>query len=119
MSLFLASAHNYLRLGQSILFTFQHPGFNFLPLKLLGTGKAITKQFPSVFRTKKERKALAIKKRKLRKELIVEEKKRKESTEKEKSRKLTREEEKKKAKKPVTQQNSYVSVLLTQPPLVQ
>ncbi|XP_032755563.1 uncharacterized protein LOC116898356, partial [Rattus rattus] len=57
-----------------------HPGFNFLPLKLLGTRKAITKQFWSVFRTKKERKELTIKKRKLRKELIVEEKKRKEST---------------------------------------
>ena len=49
-----------------------------MPLKLLGTGKAIIKQFPSVFRTKKERKELAIKKKKLRKELVVEEKKRKE-----------------------------------------
>ena len=81
-----------------------------MPLKLLGTGKAITKQFPSVFRTKKERKELAIKKKQLRKELIVEEKKRKEPTEKEKSRKLTRE-EKKKAKKPVTQLNSHVSAV--------
>lgn len=77
-----------------------------MQLKLLGTGKAITKQFPSVFRTKKERKELTIKKRKLRKELIVEEKKRKESTEK--SKKLTRE-EKKKAKKHVTQLNPRVS----------
>lgn len=48
------------------------------------------KQFPSVFRTNKERKELTIKKRKLRKVLIVEEKKRKESTEKEKSRKLNK-----------------------------
>lgn len=61
-----------------------------MPLKLLGTGKAITKQFPSVFRTEKERKELTIKKRKLRKELIVEEEKRKESTEKEKSRNLNK-----------------------------
>lgn len=81
-----------------------------MPLKLLGTGKAIIKQFPSVFRTKKERKELAIKKKQLRKELIVEEKKRKEPTEKEESRKLTRE-EKKEAKIPVTQLNSHVSAV--------
>lgn len=108
---FLAHIHNYLRPGQLILFTFQHPGFNFLQLKLLGTGKAITKQFPSMFRTKKERKELTMKKRKLRKELIVEEKKRKESAEKIKTKqnkKLTREEEKK-AKKLVTQLNPQVS----------
>ncbi|KAF6091178.1 polysaccharide biosynthesis domain containing 1 [Phyllostomus discolor] len=32
------------------------PGYNFWPLKLLGTGKAITKQFTPVFRTKKRTK---------------------------------------------------------------
>ncbi|XP_032107219.1 protein PBDC1 isoform X1 [Sapajus apella] len=96
------------------------PGYNSLPLKLLGTGKAITKLFISVFRTKKERKKstmeekkeLTVEKRRTprreerkelivekkrtprteeRKELIVEKKKRKESTEK---RKLTKEEKK-------------------------
>uniref|UniRef100_H2QYT9 Polysaccharide biosynthesis domain containing 1 n=1 Tax=Pan troglodytes TaxID=9598 RepID=H2QYT9_PANTR len=80
------------------------PGYNSLPLKLLGTGKAITKLFISVFRTKKERKEstmeekkeLTVEKKRTprmeeRKELIVEKKKRKESTEKTK---LTKEEKK-------------------------
>lgn len=44
----------------------------------------------------------------------MEEKKRKESTEKEKSKKLNKGGEK--AKKPVTQLNPHMSVLLTQPP---
>uniref|UniRef100_A0A8C9DTZ1 Polysaccharide biosynthesis domain containing 1 n=1 Tax=Prolemur simus TaxID=1328070 RepID=A0A8C9DTZ1_PROSS len=83
------------------------PGYSFLPLKLLGTGKAITKQFTSVFRTKKERK-----------ELIVEEKKRKDSTEKEKKRKLTKVEKKrkltkeeKKRKKPTQKSTKVVKQL--------
>uniref|UniRef100_A0A8I3X2C2 Polysaccharide biosynthesis domain containing 1 n=1 Tax=Callithrix jacchus TaxID=9483 RepID=A0A8I3X2C2_CALJA len=79
------------------------PGYNSLPLKLLGTGKAVTKLFISVFRTKKERKKSTMEEKKEltgekrtprieeRKELIVEKKKRKESTEK---RKLTKEEKK-------------------------
>nr|XP_012311187.1 protein PBDC1 isoform X1 [Aotus nancymaae] len=75
----------------------ESPGYNSLPLKLLGTGKAITKLFISVFRTKKEeKKELTVEKKRTprteeRKELIVEKKKRKESTEK---RKLTKEEKK-------------------------
>uniref|UniRef100_A0A8I5NY32 Polysaccharide biosynthesis domain-containing protein n=1 Tax=Papio anubis TaxID=9555 RepID=A0A8I5NY32_PAPAN len=82
------------------------PGYNSLPLKLLGTGKAITKLFISVFRTKKERKESTMEEKKEltmekkrtprieeRKELIVEKKKRKESTEKTK---LTKEEKKRK-----------------------
>ncbi|KAL2768527.1 protein PBDC1 isoform 2, partial [Daubentonia madagascariensis] len=82
------------------------PGYNFLPLKLLGTGKAIIKQFISVFRTKKERKEPTTEERK---ELTVEEKKRKESTEKEKKRKLTKEE--KKRKKPTKKSTKVVKQL--------
>lgn len=51
-----------------------------MPLKLLGTGKAITKQFISVFMTKKKRKNATMKERKL----TVEEQKRKEPTEEKK-----------------------------------
>lgn len=77
-----------------------------MPLKLLGTGKAITKLFISVFRTEKARKESTMEEKKEmtmekkrtprteeRKELIVEEKNRKESTEKTK---LTKEEKKRK-----------------------
>nr|XP_012610808.1 protein PBDC1 isoform X2 [Microcebus murinus] len=78
------------------------PGYNFLPLKLLGTGKAITKQFTSVFRTKKERKEPTVEERK---KLTVE-KKRKESTKKKKKRrKLTKEEKK---RKKLTQKSAKV-----------
>lgn len=58
------------------MFTFQPPGYSSLPLKLLGTEKAITKQFISVFRTK-ERKEPVEERMEERKELTVEEKKRK------------------------------------------
>lgn len=44
-----------------------HPGFIFLPLKLLRTRKAIPKHFLPVFRSKKDRKELTVKKKKLRK----------------------------------------------------
>lgn len=93
------------------------PGFHFLPLKLLGPGKVLTKQFPSVLGTKKERKEPAVKTRKLRTEPIAEEKRRKERTEKERSRKLTREEEKK-AKKPA-ELARVCAARTAQPPLGQ
>ncbi|KAF3816157.1 hypothetical protein GH733_014746, partial [Mirounga leonina] len=67
-------------------------GYNFLPLKLLGTGKAITKQFTPVFMTKKRKKATM----KERKELTVEGQKRKEPTEKEKKQKPIKEQKKRK-----------------------
>ncbi|XP_021543322.1 protein PBDC1 isoform X2 [Neomonachus schauinslandi] len=68
------------------------PGYNFLPLKLLGTGKAITKQFTPVFMTKKRKKATMEE----RKELTVEGQKRKEPTEKEKKQKPVKEQKKRK-----------------------
>nr|XP_044619640.1 protein PBDC1 isoform X3 [Equus asinus] len=54
------------------------PGYNFLPLKLLETGKAVTKQFIPVLRTKKRREPIMEE----RKELTVEEKQRKKPTKK-------------------------------------
>ncbi|XP_059942874.1 protein PBDC1 isoform X3 [Mesoplodon densirostris] len=83
----------------------EHPGYNFLPLKLLGTGKVITKQFTLVFRTKKKRKEPTIEETE---EPTVEEK-RKEPTEKEKRRKSTKEE--KKRKKPTKKSTKVVKQL--------
>ncbi|XP_044943958.1 protein PBDC1 isoform X3 [Mustela putorius furo] len=72
------------------------PGYNFWQLKLLGTEKAITKQFIPVFMTKKKRKKKATMEE--RKELTVDGQKRKETSEKEKKQKPTK--EKKKRKEP-------------------
>ncbi|XP_022371531.1 protein PBDC1-like isoform X2 [Enhydra lutris kenyoni] len=71
------------------------PGYNFWQLKLLGTEKAITKQFTPVFMTKKKRKKATVEERK---ELTVDRQKRKEPSEKEKKQKPTK--EKKKRKEP-------------------
>ncbi|XP_032705617.1 protein PBDC1 isoform X3 [Lontra canadensis] len=71
------------------------PGYNFWRLKLLGTEKAITKQFTPVFMTKKKRKKATVEERK---ELTVDGQKRKEPSEKEKKQKPTK--EKKKRKEP-------------------
>uniref|UniRef100_A0A8C0MKV2 Polysaccharide biosynthesis domain-containing protein n=1 Tax=Canis lupus familiaris TaxID=9615 RepID=A0A8C0MKV2_CANLF len=81
------------------------PGYNFLLLKLLRTGKAITKQFTPVFMTKKRKKATMEE----RKELTVDKQKRKEPTEKEKKQKPTK--EKKKRKKPTKKSARLVKQL--------
>ena len=72
-------------------------------LKLLGTGKAITKQFTPVFMTKKKRKKATMEEGR---ELTVHRQKRKEPTEKEKTQKPTK--EKKKRKKPTKKSTRVV-----------
>lgn len=75
-----------------------------MPLKLLGTGKVITKQFTLLFRTKKRKEPTMEETR----ELTVEEK-RKEPTKKEKKRKPAKEE--KKRSNPVKKSTKVVKQL--------
>ncbi|XP_013831837.1 PREDICTED: protein PBDC1 isoform X3 [Capra hircus] len=83
----------------------EHPGYNFLPLKLLGIEKVITKQFILVLRTMKRKKPAMEET----KEPTAEKKKKKEPTEEEKKRRPMK--EKKKRKKPTKKSTKVVKQL--------